>query len=118
MTEFVEMKCEACRTGSPPATPEELEDFRGDHPDWQRIDEDGVPQLRRVFTFTDFVSALAFTNRVGELAEEDDHHPAILTEWGRVTVRWWTHKIKSLHRNDLIMGAKCDQAYAVASGRK
>ena len=61
--------------------------------------------------FGNFVDALAFTNRVGQIAEEEDHHPALLTEWGKVTVSWWTHKIRGLHRNDLIMGAKTDELY-------
>lgn len=111
MTDFVEMKCVACRVGAPPATIAELDAFLEDHPEWQRTDVHGVPQIRRVFTFGDFVTALDFTNRVGLLAEEEGHHPAILTEWGSVEVRWWTHKIKSLHRNDLIMGAKTDRLY-------
>jgi 4a-hydroxytetrahydrobiopterin dehydratase len=57
------------------------------------------------------VEALDFTNRVGELAEQQGHHPAIITEWGKVTVTWWTHKIKGLHRNDFIMAAKTDRLY-------
>ena len=52
---------------------------------------------------------------MGELAELEGHHPAILTEWGRVTVTWWTHKIKGLHRNDLIMAAKSDGMYSSAA---
>ena len=66
-------------------------------------------QLRREFTFRNFKEALAFTNRLGELAEAEFHHPAILTEWGKVTVSWWTHKIGGLHRNDFIMAARTDQ---------
>ena len=69
---------------------------------------DGIKRLRRAFKFKDFREAMQFTNRVGELAEQEDHHPAILTEWGKVTVTWWTHKIKGLHRNDFIMAAKTD----------
>ena len=58
-----------------------------------------------------FFQALNFTNQVGALAEEEGHHPAILTEWGQVTVTWWTHKIKGLHSNDFIMAAKTDKSY-------
>ena len=68
-------------------------------------------QLTREFKFRDFAQALAFTDRVGALAEEEDHHPAILTEWGKVTVAWWTHKIRGLHRNDFVMAAKSDGLY-------
>jgi 4a-hydroxytetrahydrobiopterin dehydratase len=64
--------------------------------------------LSRSFTFRNFAEALAFTNRVGALAEAEGHHPALFTEWGKVTVQWWTHKLKGLHRNDLIMAAKTD----------
>jgi len=66
-------------------------------------------QLSREFDFRDFAQALAFTNRVGEIAEAEDHHPAILTEWGKVSVTWWSHKIKGLHKNDLIMAARTDE---------
>jgi 4a-hydroxytetrahydrobiopterin dehydratase len=56
--------------------------------------------------------AVAFTNQIASLAETEDHHPLIITEWGRVTVHWWTHKIKGLHRNDFIMAAKTDAAFS------
>ena len=65
--------------------------------------------MSREFSFGNFVEALAFTNRVGEIAETEDHHPAILTEWGKVTVTWWSHKIRGLHKNDLIMAARTDE---------
>ena len=77
-------------------------------PDWQIIEVDGIQRLQRSFKFKNFSQALEYTNRVGELAEMEDHHPAILTEWGKVTVTWWTHKIKGLHRNDFIMAARTD----------
>jgi len=57
----------------------------------------------------DFVVALALTNRISELAEAEDHHPAILTEWGKVTVTWWTHAINGLHPNHFIMAAKINK---------
>jgi 4a-hydroxytetrahydrobiopterin dehydratase len=74
---------------------------------------DGIPRLERQYRFRSFVDALAFTNRVGEIAEAEGHHPAILTEWGRVTVSWWTHKIRGLHRNDFVMAAKTDRLAAL-----
>jgi 4a-hydroxytetrahydrobiopterin dehydratase len=73
-----------------------------------RYASDGIPRLERAFTTKDFDEALSFTNRIGALAETEGHHPAILTEWGRVTVTLWTHKIHGLHRNDFIMAAKID----------
>ena len=106
------MKCEACRRGAPVATPEEREECLPQLPDWSLVERDGVERLERVFTFPDFAAALAFTNRVGEIAEAEAHHPAVLTEWGRVTVSWWTHKIRGLHRNDFVMAAKTDRLVA------
>jgi 4a-hydroxytetrahydrobiopterin dehydratase len=70
---------------------------------------DGVMQLERRFGFPDFAEALAFTNRVGEAAEAEGHHPRLVTEWGSVVVTWWTHKIGGLHRNDFVMAAKTDR---------
>jgi 4a-hydroxytetrahydrobiopterin dehydratase len=115
MSAFEAMVCEACRAGAPPATAQERADFLQAHPGWEVVEADGEPQVRRVFKFPDFKAALAFTNRVGELAERENHHPALLTEWGRVTVRWWTHKIRGLHRNDLILAARTDALAGEAS---
>jgi 4a-hydroxytetrahydrobiopterin dehydratase len=111
MSDFAGMTCEACHVGAPPATAQQIEQFLEDCPDWEMITVDEVPQIRRVYGFDDFATALEFTNKVGALAEQEGHHPALLTEWGRVTVRWWTHKIRGLHLNDLVMGAKTDRIY-------
>jgi 4a-hydroxytetrahydrobiopterin dehydratase len=92
-------------------TDAEVEKFHLQVPDWQTIQRDDIERLERQFKFKDFAKALAFTNKVGQLAEAEDHHPSLLTEWGRVTVTWWTHKIKGLHENDFIMAAKTDQLY-------
>ena len=75
-------------------------------PDWHVVVVDGVMQLTRTYSFGNFVDAMAFANRVGDVAEEANHHPAILTEWGKVTIHWWSHKIRGLHRNDLILAAR------------
>ena len=74
--------------------------------------QDGIKHLERRFTLRDFAQALAFTNRVGQAAEGEGHHPSILTEWGGVTVTWWTHKIGGLHQNDFIMAVKTDRLYS------
>ena len=102
-------RCVACRRDAPTATDAEIAQLKPEIPDWELFEEDGIKRLRRVFRFDDFAEALEFTNRVGTLAEEEGHHPALLTEWGRTSVTWWTHKIKGLHRNDFIMAAKTDQ---------
>jgi 4a-hydroxytetrahydrobiopterin dehydratase len=101
-------KCVACRKDSPRVTQAEIAELQPQVPDWCLFEREGIPRLERIFKFANFVEAVAFTNRVAALAEEEGHHPAVLTEWGRVTVTWWTHKIKGLHRNDFIMAAKTD----------
>jgi 4a-hydroxytetrahydrobiopterin dehydratase len=80
-------------------------------PAWSLVERDGVTRLERVFTFPDFREALGFTNAIGAIAEQQGHHPALTTEWGRVTVAWWTHAIDGLHRNDFVMAARTDAAY-------
>lgn len=77
-------------------------------PGWRVVARGGIERLERALTFPDFAAALAFTDRVGAAAEAEGHHPALLTEWGRVTVSWWTHAIGGLHRNDFVMAAKTD----------
>jgi 4a-hydroxytetrahydrobiopterin dehydratase len=101
-------KCTACRRDSPLVTVAEILELKPLIPEWTLVERDGIQRLERVFRFSNFAEALNFTNRVGAIAEEEGHHPAILTEWGRVTVTLWTHKIRGLHRNDFIMAAKLD----------
>lgn len=109
MEELKAMECEACRVGAPKVTEEEIAHFRPQIPEWDIIEREGIPRLERSFSFENFAEALHFTNRVGELAEGMGHHPAILTEWGKVTVNWWTHKIEGLHRNDFISAHRTDR---------
>ena len=112
MADLVREKCVACRRDSPRVTEAEMKELSAEIPGWTVSERDAVPRLEKVFKFPNFADALAFTNRVGAIAEEQGHHPALTTEWGRVTVAWWTHKIRGLHRNDFIMAAKTDQAAA------
>lgn len=112
MTDLTERRCEACRAGAPQATQEEIEEYMPQIPDWRIVEVDGVNQLQRVYKFKNFVQALEFANKVGEIAEAEDHHPAILVEYGKVTLTWWTHKIKGLHANDFIMAARSDRLRA------
>ncbi len=109
MAQLSEQACEACRADAPRVTEQELAALIREIPDWVPESRDGVLQLERVFSFKNFREALAFTNRVGAMAEEQGHHPALLTEWGRVTVTWWSHSIRGLHRNDFICAARTDQ---------
>jgi 4a-hydroxytetrahydrobiopterin dehydratase len=96
----------------PTLTDKEIDQFYKQLQLWSVVERDGVKRLERSFLFDDFAQALAFTNKVGQIAEEEGHHPDILTEWGRVTVSWWTHKINGLHKNDFIMAAKTDSLVA------
>lgn len=116
MDTLVGMKCTACRGDEPTVTDEEIAEYHPQVPDWQIVERDSIKRLERVFKFPNFAQALAFTNRVGKVAEEEGHHPALLTEWGKVTVTWWTHKIKGLHRNDFIMAAKTGELYPTNHG--
>ena len=106
--DFSELKCSACHTGAPRVTDEESSILIQEIPHWTPIIVDGVKQLQRQYKFKNFKLALEFTNLLGEISEAESHHPAILTEWGKVTVTWWTHTIHGLHRNDFIMAAKTD----------
>jgi len=103
--------CEACRADAPHVSEQEKDELHREVPEWKQIEENGEERLQRQFRFRNFVAALAFTNRVGELAEEQQHHPALLTEYGKVTVTWWTHKIGGLHRNDFICAARTDRIF-------
>ena len=103
--------CEACRADAPHISEQEKDQLHREVPEWKQIEENGEERLQRQFRFRDFVAALAFSNRVGELAEEQRHHPALLTEYGKVTVTWWTHKIGGLHRNDFICAARTDRIF-------
>ena len=103
-----EMVCEVCRVGAPTLSDAEIAEFQPEVPGWTVVEVDGMRRLHREFGFKDFREALAFTAGVGVLAEENGHHPAILTEWGKVTIDWWTHKIGGIHRTDFIMAAKTD----------
>jgi len=104
--------CTACRKGAPPISEAESAELKRQIPDWQILMRDGIPQLERVFRFKNFAEALAFTVKVGELAEGERHHPAILTEWGKVAITLWTHAIGGLHQNDFILAAKIDELLA------
>lgn len=112
MSELVQQKCVACRADAPRVSPEEMAQLLPQIPDWRLVERQEIPTLQRVFLFRNFAQALQFTNRVAQLAEEEGHHPALLTEWGKVTVSWWTHKIRGLHRNDFIMAAKTDSLFS------
>ena len=111
---LAEQQCEACRADAPQVSDEELATLIREIPEWTPEVRDGVMQLERVYKFRNFKQALAFTNGVAEIAEEVGHHPALLTEWGKVTVTWWSHEMGGLHRNDFIMAARTDAVFAAS----
>ncbi|MFV8570869.1 4a-hydroxytetrahydrobiopterin dehydratase [Marinobacter sp. SBS5] len=112
MGELAKQHCEACRKGAPKVTGAERGLLHEQISDWKIVDTDGEEKLQKVFKFKNFAQAQVFTNRVGDLAEAENHHPAVLLEYGKVTVSWWTHAIGGLHRNDFIMAAKTDKVFA------
>ena len=108
---LAEMQTEMLKKDAKPLSDEEIVKLREEIPEWDLITKNNHNSIERKYKFKDFEQALMFTVRVGELAEKYNHHPAILTEWGQVTVTYWTHVIKGLHMNDFTMAAKTDDLY-------
>jgi 4a-hydroxytetrahydrobiopterin dehydratase len=111
MTDLAHKRCVPCEGGARPATADEIRTLQEQVPDWRVVERDGVKRLERTYTFDDFAQALALTDRIGAAAEEEGHHPVLVTEWGKLTVTWWTHAIGGLHENDFVMAAKSDRLY-------
>jgi 4a-hydroxytetrahydrobiopterin dehydratase len=111
VTALARERCVACRRDAPAVTTDELGELAPQVSDWEVVEVDGVPQLQRSFSFDDFTGAMRFAAAVAEVAEAEGHHPALLVEWGKTTVTWWTHKIGGLHRNDFVMAAKTDELH-------
>jgi 4a-hydroxytetrahydrobiopterin dehydratase len=108
MSELSEKTCVPCHGGVPPLKGKALADLHKQlphHEHWQVVNEH---QLTRTFTFPNFRTALDFVNEVGELAEEQGHHPDILLAWGKAEITLWTHKIDGLTESDFIMAAKIE----------
>ena len=103
-----QINCEACREDAPVLNEKEIDDLLPQIPSWNVFEQEGIKRLICSFAFLSYEDSLKFTNQVAKLAEEEDHHPEIVLEWGRVTVTWWSHKIKGLHKNDFICASKTD----------
>ena len=99
---LAESSCTACREDAPLVTKEEIEELKPQIPAWQIQKIDGIDRLICAFSFDNYMAGLKFVSK------EEDHHPEIILEWGKVTVSWWSHKIKGLHKNDFIAAAKTD----------
>ena len=113
MNELSQMHCFPVDARTLPLTDSEIKQLLAQISGWRLNKDAAEPRLEKAFQFKDFIQAVSFTNQVAQVANEEDHHPAILTEWGHVTVTWWTHKIRGLHQNDFIMAAKTDLLYQV-----
>ncbi|WP_027859399.1 4a-hydroxytetrahydrobiopterin dehydratase [Marinobacterium jannaschii] len=111
MSDLVEQSCQACRAGAPKVTETEARQLLAEIPDWAIVTRNDIPRLVRDYRFADFITAMAFSNRVAGLAEAENHHPQITTAWGSVRLEWYTHKIRGLHRNDFICAARSDQLF-------
>lgn len=111
---LTEKRCTACQGGTPPMEADEAQRYLAEVQGWALTHE--ATRIGRRFKTPDFASALAFTQTVGALAEEEDHHPQITLGWGFVEVEVYTHKIGGLHQNDFILAAKINQAWDASGG--
>ena len=114
MDMLAQQKCVPCSGGTPRLNQQQIAELKPQIPDWDIVEVESIPRLVRLYKFRNFQTALEFTNRVGDAAEKEGHHPALLTEWGKVTVSWWTHDIGGLHQNDFVMAAKTDEIAAAS----
>jgi len=114
MNELAQLHYSPIEANTPRLNERDVSQLKAKLPGWRTCEKDGELRLEKIFQFKNFSQAVAFTDQVAQVANGEDHHPAILTEWGKVTVTWWTHKIKGLHQNDFIMAAKTEQLYGGA----
>ncbi len=107
MTDLLSKKCIPCSIGADPLNKEEIHEYLKNLKEGWQVVEDKY--IEKTYKFKDFKEALNFTNQIGELAENEGHHPDISLSWGKVVLKLWTHKIKGLHENDFILAAKIDE---------
>ncbi len=107
MSKLEDKKCVPCSIGAIPLNKDQIEAFIKDLKEGWQVKEDKF--IEKTYKFKNFKDALDFTNLVGEIAEEEGHHPDIFLSWGQVVIKLWTHKIQGLHENDFIMAYKIDQ---------
>jgi 4a-hydroxytetrahydrobiopterin dehydratase len=116
MNELTELHCSPIRADTARLDSAGISQLSAKLPGWQIYEKEAEPRLEKIFKFENFTRAMTFTDRIAQAADLEDHHPAILTEWGKVTVTWWTHRIKGLHLNDFIMAAKTEKIYGELHG--
>lgn len=111
MSSLAHENCAALTSAVPPMSDAEAQQLHAEVPAWEIVVVDGIRRLRRAYKFKTYLDGLNFTNQIAQLAEQQQHHPRLITDYAAVTVEWWTHVAKGLHRNDFIMAAKTDQAF-------
>jgi len=117
MCDLSARKIEPVRKDSVPVSEDQIPFYLEELPGWQIVEREGISRLEKSYSFKNFQAALDFTNQVGALAEELDHHPAILISWGRAAVSWWTHVIGGLHENDFSMAARTEELFQEKTAR-
>ena len=108
MNDLSSQSCEACQIDAPKVPQDQIQILLSEINGWVLIDEP-INKIQKVFSFKSYKDSVDFSNKVASLADDEDHHPQIVLEWGKVTVIWWSHKIKGLHKNDFICAAKTDK---------
>ena len=108
MNDLSSQSCEACQIDAPKVPQDQIKILLSEINGWVLIDEP-INKIQKVFSFKSYKDSVDFSNKVASLADDEDHHPQIVLEWGKVTVIWWSHKIGGLHKNDFICAAKTDK---------
>ena len=108
MNDLSSQSCEACQIDAPKVPQDQIQILLSEINGWVLIEEP-VNKIQKIFSFKSYKDSVDFSNKVASLANDEDHHPQIVLEWGKVTVIWWSHKIEGLHKNDFICAAKTDK---------
>ena len=108
MNDLSSQSCEACQIDAPKVPQDQIQTLLSEINGWFLIDEP-INKIQKIFSFKSYKDSVDFSNKVASLADDEDHHPQIVLEWGKVTVIWWSHKIEGLHKNDFICAAKTDK---------
>ncbi len=108
MNDLSSQSCEACQIDAPKVPQDQIQILLSEINGWFLIDEP-INKIQKIFSFKSYKDSVDFSNKVASLADDEDHHPQIVLEWGKVTVIWWSHKIEGLHKNDFICAAKTDK---------
>jgi len=108
MTALADRPLETCNKNSSALSDSDIQSLLNELKGWKVDSNSDLEQIFKIYTFRDFVTAQVFANVIADLAEQENHHPRICLEWGKVTLSWWTHSVSGLFINDFIMAARCD----------